>query len=63
MLTARDEADLARIAADLTRRQIAFVAIHEPDAPHCGALMAIGVLPGRKEDLRRSALGSLPLLR
>lgn len=33
--------------------QLAFVAIHEPDAPYCGALMAIGILPARREVLRR----------
>jgi len=61
-LAARDERDLEQIAARLRARGVAFVEIREPDPPHNGALMALGIRPGRKEDLRR-ALSSVPLLR
>ena len=33
--------------------RLAFVPIHEPDPPYHGALMAIGILPARREVLRR----------
>lgn len=36
--------------------------IEETDRPYEGALMAIGVVPGRKEVLRKH-LSSVPLLR
>lgn len=61
-LAARDELHLALVAERLRARGIAFVAIHESDAPYAGALMALGLAPGRKEQLRRH-LSSLPLLR
>lgn len=42
--------------------RLAFVPIYEPDAPYHGALMAIGVVPARKEALRRH-LSSIPMLK
>jgi hypothetical protein len=33
--------------------QLAFVPIYEPDPPYHGALMAIGIVPARREVLRR----------
>lgn len=57
-----DEASLCALAERLERAGVAHTRIHEPDAPYDGALMAIGVQPGRKEVLRRS-LSSLPRLR
>ncbi len=62
VLTVPDELSLHREAKRLEGASIAFVAIREPDAPWCGALMAIGVRPQPKEVVRR-LLSSLPLLR
>lgn len=62
VLVARDELHLALVATELDRRGIACARVREPDAPWNGALMAVGVAPGRREVLRR-ALSSLPLLR
>jgi len=42
--------------------RLAFVTIHEPDEPYRGALMAIGIVPARKEGLRRH-LASIPILK
>ncbi len=57
-----DEAALHAVAARLERAGVQHVRIEEPDAPYFNQLMAIGVVPGRKENLRRH-LASLPLLR
>lgn len=62
VLSARDERHLRQIARELSLAGIGHVCIEEPDAPHDGALMAIGCVPARKEVLRRH-LSSLPLLR
>ena len=62
VLDAGDENGLEAVAVRLQKAGVAFVRIEEPDAPHNGALMALGVVPGRKEALRRH-LSSLPLLR
>lgn len=62
VLVVPDEMALRGVAVRLARAGIEFVRIEEPDAPYDGALMALGVVPGRKEVLRRS-LSSLPLLR
>lgn len=62
VLTVPNEDALRSVAARLEENGIRHVRIVEPDAPYCGALMALGVVPGRKEDLKR-ALSSLPLLR
>lgn len=61
-LTCPDERALAAVAARLSAAGVRHRAIHEPDAPWCGALMAIGLEPGAKEALRRQ-VSSLPLLR
>jgi hypothetical protein len=53
---------LEGVAAKLAERGIAHRRIEEPDAPWNGELMALGVVPARKEVLQR-ALSSLPLLR
>jgi hypothetical protein len=52
--------DLVWPPAEIER--MAFVPIYEPDPPYHGALMAIGVVPARKEALRRH-LSSLPMLK
>jgi hypothetical protein len=62
VLAVPDELTLAREADRLEKAGVELVRIHEPDAPYDGALMALGVLPGRKEDLRRH-FACLPLLK
>jgi hypothetical protein len=62
VLAAASEEVLAAVATRLKTAGISHVEIREPDAPFFGALMALGVLPGKKEVLRRH-LSSLPLLR
>jgi hypothetical protein len=62
VLAVPNEGALMAVAARLTLARVAFVEIHEPEPPHHGALMSIGLLPARKETLRRH-LSSLPLLR
>jgi len=61
-LTVPDERSLVRLADDLRRASVAFTAIFEPDEPFNGQLMALGVAPRRKGELRRY-LSALPLLR
>jgi hypothetical protein len=56
------EAELADVGRRLTLEGVRHVQIYEPDQPYDGALMAIGLVPGRKEDLKRH-LSTLPLLR
>lgn len=62
VLCVPDEPALAALAERLTKAGIAHVTIREPDAPWNGAMMSIGVAPGRREDLKRH-LSSLPLLK
>jgi hypothetical protein len=62
VLAVPDELTLAREADRLERAGVALTRIHEPDAPYLGALMALGIAPGRKEDLRRH-FACLPLLK
>jgi hypothetical protein len=62
VLTAPDELALHRVALRLEAAGVALTRIVEPDAPHDGALMALGLAPRPKEVLRR-LLSSLPLLK
>lgn len=62
VLTAADERRLVQLADALRTAGVEFTAIFEPDPPFDGALMALGVAPRRKEELRRH-LSALPLLR
>lgn len=62
MLTVPDEAALLALSRRLRDAGVAFVCIVEPDPPYGGAAMAIGLVPGRKEALRKH-LSCLPLLR
>lgn len=62
VLTAANESTLAQVADRLRLAGVAFTAIFEPDEPHAGALMALGLRPARKEEIRRH-LSVLPLLR
>lgn len=56
------EEALRTVAARLELAQVPLVRIEEVDPPYAGSLMAIGLVPGRKEVLGRY-LSSLPLLR
>lgn len=61
-LHARDEVHLSLIAKKLRLAGIHFTQIREPDAPYLGALMALGLHPRRKEELRRH-LSELPMVK
>jgi len=62
VLSVPNEEALMVVAAKLIRARVAFVTVFEPDAPYNGQLMALGVIPARKEDLRKH-LSALPLLK
>jgi hypothetical protein len=62
VLTVPDERALVVLSDRLVAARIPFVPVYEPDAPYCGAMMSIGLVPARKEVLRKH-LSSLPLLR
>ncbi len=62
VLAVQDERALMALAAYLLRERVPFVPVFEPDAPHDGALMSIGVKPARKETLKRH-FAQLPLLK
>ena len=62
VLIVPDEPALAALAERLGKFGVAHVTIREPDAPWNGAMMSIGVVPARREDLKRH-LSSLPLLK
>ncbi len=62
VLAVADQAALSAERARLSLAGVAHVAIHEPDAPYDGALMAIGLRPGPRSQLRRH-VAQLPLFR
>lgn len=62
VLAAKNETQLLRIAWKLTKKKIPHHLIREPDFPHNGAAMAIGVCPVRDRKPLRKALSNLPLL-
>lgn len=62
VLSVPDEPALAALAERLAKHGVAHMTIREPDAPWNGALMSIGLVPARREDLKRH-LSSLPLLK
>lgn len=62
VLVTKGEHELHEVACKLEAASVGIVRIEEPDMPYDGALMAVGVKPGRKEDLRKH-LSSLPLLK
>lgn len=62
VLAAASELDLGKLADKLDAYGVEFVRVLEPDAPYGGALMALGLRPRRKEEVRRY-LSSLPLLK
>lgn len=61
-LSVPHERALRRLEDRLVGMGIAHAAIREPDPPHFGALMAIGLEPTRDPEIRR-ALRKLPLLK
>lgn len=63
VLAARDVAHLEEIAAALAAGGVAHHLVREPDEPHNGAAMAIGVVPTRDRRRVSRILGRLPLLR
>ena len=64
-LHAQDEAELKLITRKLRDAKIDFRAVCEPEPPHNGALMAIGIVPVRAHSSERYTLNrilsSLPL--
>ena len=65
VLEVDDEAALLEVEAHLSARGASFVAVREPDAPHSGALMAIGLFPSPRKVLQKhvgGVLRRLPLL-
>lgn len=62
VLAVPSEAALARERDRLHAAGVSLVEIREPDAPYAGALMALGLRPARKEDLRKH-VSQLPLLK
>jgi hypothetical protein len=61
VLAVKDEAALARVEKVLKNQGVELVSIHEEDPPYNGQLMALGLVPQRKEELRRhvSSIGLL----
>lgn len=45
--------ELAALAHALAAADVRHVLVHEPDAPWCGALMAIGMVPSPRVAVRR----------
>lgn len=62
VLAVSSEIALLRERDRLRAAGVQLVEIREPDAPHHGALMALGLRPARKEDLRKH-VSQLPLLK
>lgn len=62
VLAVPNEARLLVVRDRLRVAGVKHVEVREPDPPHLGALMALGLLPARKEDVRRY-LSDLPLLK
>lgn len=62
VLSVPNEQALCELRARLSIAPLAHVGVYEPDAPWNNALMAIGIVPGRKEVLRRH-LSGLALLK
>lgn len=57
-----DEQALRAVCARLRLAQVQYRRVVETEGPHAGQLMALGLVPRRKEDVRRF-VSSLPLLR
>ncbi len=63
VLAAQNEAHLLQVEALLRARKIPHRAIREPDMPHNGALMAIGLVPSADRKKIQKVTSKLPLLR
>jgi peptidyl-tRNA hydrolase len=61
VLSAKDEQQLLDIEQKLIQKGVAHKAVREPDPPWNGQLMAIGVVPGRRGDLKKHFKGLLLL--
>lgn len=62
MLAVPDEPALIALGRRLGAAGVAFKGIREPDAPYDNALMALGIVPGRRSELRKF-LSDVPLFR
>lgn len=62
VVLAASVAELLALAATLAHAAVPHVFVREPDAPWCGAPMAIGLVPMPRARLRR-LLAHLPLVR
>jgi hypothetical protein len=62
VLAAANEGELLDIETELRLDGVPHRAIREPDPPHNGALVAIGIVPAERRSLPRF-LSKLPLLR
>ena len=62
VLGTEDESHLARIADSLEAAEVDFAAVHEPDSPHEGALMALGIGLVRDRSKVKRVCSALPLL-
>jgi len=62
VLAAATQGALEEVSQRLTAAGVTHARVVESDAPYTDQLMAIGVPPARKEDIRRH-LSALPLLR
>ncbi len=62
VLEARNRQHLVAIKHRLKKAKVPFLSINEPDAPYNGQLMALGIIPGFKDDLKPHFL-SMKLLR
>lgn len=62
VLAAENESELAKLEFSLIEAGATYRAIREPDPPHNGALMAIGLAPLLKRSLPKF-MKKLPLLR
>lgn len=60
VVSAANEAELLKHEDELLRLGVPIASIREPDAPYCGALMAIGIRPMPKRSLPKF-LKKLPL--
>lgn len=62
VLSVPSEMKLESVAARLDKAGLRFKRIVEPDMPWNGSLMALGIVPGSRQELRRH-LSDLPLFR
>jgi len=62
-LAARDELQLEELALLLREAGVKFVGVREPDAPYCGALMALGLEPTQRRKPIQKITGQLALLK